>query len=79
MIGQADDGERLLRGVARVSFDIDAPEPREETQMVSACVEINQCVGCTDNSSLSHLTAMARLSWLGRAARNRHRYAIEQV
>jgi len=79
VVGQADDGERLLRGVARVSFDIDAPEPREETQMVSACVEINQCVGCTDNSSLSHLTAMARLSWLGRAARNRHRHAIEQA
>ena len=76
MVGQADDGERLLRGVARVSFNVDAPEPREETEMVSACVEINQCVGCTDNSSLSHLTAMARLSWLGRAARKRHRHAI---
>ena len=30
-----------------------------------------------DNSSLSHLAAMARLSWLGRAARNRYRHAIE--
>ena len=36
VVGQADDGERLLRGVACVSFDVDAPEPREEPQMVSA-------------------------------------------
>ena len=41
-------------------------------------VEINQCVGC-NNSSLSHFAAMTRPSWLGRAARNRHRYAIEQA
>ena len=41
------------------------------------CVEINQCVGC--NSSLSHFSAMARPSWLGRAGRNRQRHAIEQV
>ena len=40
------------------------------------CVEINQCVGCT---SLSHFSAMTWLSWLGRAARNRHRHAIEQA
>ena len=43
----------------------------------TTCVEINQCVGCT--SSLSHFSAMARPSWLGRAARNRHRHAIEQA
>ena len=35
--------------------------------LVDACVEINQCVGCP------------RPSWLGRAARNRHRHAIEQA
>ena len=46
---------------------------------VGGCVEINQCVGCTDNSSLSHFSAMTRPSWLGRAARNRHRHAIEQA
>ena len=45
----------------------------------STCVEINQCVGCTDNSSLSHFSAMTRPIWLGRAARNRHRHAIEQA
>ena len=35
------------------------------------CVEINQCVGCTHNSSLSHFGNDAP-TWLGRAARNRH-------
>ena len=46
---------------------------------VSGCVGINQCVGCTDNSSLSHFSATTRPSWLGRAVRNRHRQAIEQA
>ena len=32
-----------------------------------------------DNSSLSRFSAMTRPSWLGRAARNRHRHAIEQA
>ena len=43
------------------------------------CVEINQCVRCTNKSSLSHLPATTRLFWLGRAVRNRHRHAIEQA
>ncbi len=45
----------------------------------TGCVEINQCVGCTDNSSLSHFSAMTWPTWLGRAARIRHRHAIEQA
>ena len=36
-------------------------------------------LGAPDNSSLSHFPAMTRLSWLGRAARNRHRHAIERA
>ena len=35
--------------------------------------------GAPDNSSLSHFSAITRPSWLGRAARNRHRHAIEQA
>ena len=35
--------------------------------------------GPPDNSSLRHFSAMARPSWLGRAARNWHRHAIEQA
>ena len=33
--------------------------------------------GAPDNSSPSHFSAMTRPFWLGRAARNRHRHAIE--
>ena len=46
---------------------------------VRSCVEIKQWVGCTDNSSLSHFSAMTRPSWLGRAVSNRPRHAIEQA
>ena len=35
--------------------------------------------GAPDNSSLSHFSAMTLPSWLSRAARNRHRHAIEQA
>ena len=45
---------------------------------VPICVEINQCVGCTD-SSLSHFLAMTRLCRLRRAERNRHPHAMEQA
>jgi hypothetical protein len=49
-------------------------EPGQEYSQVVRCVEINQCVGCPILFS-----AMTRPSWLGRAARNRHRHAIEQA
>ena len=35
--------------------------------------------GAPENSSLSHFSAMTRPPWLGRAVRNRHHHAIEQV
>ena len=35
--------------------------------------------GAPDNSSLGHFSAMTRPSWLGRAVKNRHRHAVEQV
>ena len=47
--------------------------------VVLDCVEIDQCVGAPDNSSLSHFSAMTWPAWLGRAVRNRHRHAIEQA
>ena len=43
------------------------------------CVEIKSVPGAPDISSLSHLSAMTRPCWLGRAARNRHRHAIVQA
>ena len=42
-------------------------------------MEIKSVPGAPDISSLSHLSAMTRPCWLGRAARNRHRHAIEQA
>ena len=35
--------------------------------------------GAPDNSSLSHFSAMTRLSWLDRAVRNSPRHAVEQA
>ena len=45
------------------------------------CVEINQCVGCTAGQffTKSFLGDDAAGRWLRRAARNRHRHAIEQA
>jgi len=76
-------GHPLLSGADRVLnswralFSSAGGMPKLEAQrqrVVLRCVEINQCVGCTDNSSLSHFSVMTRPSWLGRAARNRHRH-----
>ena len=39
----------------------------EYAKLVETCVETNQCVGCADDSSLSHFSAMTRPRWLGRA------------
>ena len=48
-------------------------------QTVHDCVESTSASGAPDNSSLSHFSAMTRPTWLGRAARNRHRHAIKQA
>ena len=41
------------------------------------CVEINQCVGCTRQFFTKiFFSATTRPTWLGRAARKRHRHAI---
>ena len=53
-----------------------SPNLRAWAPWVVVCVEINKCVGCT---SPSHFSAMTLPSWLGRAARNRQRHAIEQA
>ena len=51
----------------------------DNVKQVHNCVEINQCVGCTGNSSLSHFAAMTQPCWLRRAVRNRYHHAIEQA
>ena len=58
------------------------PPPKEGDKTVPAQDPVwksNSVSGAPDNSSLSHFSAMTRPSWLGRAARNRHRHAIEQA
>ena len=46
---------------------------------VFTCVESTSASGAPDNSSLSHFSAMTRSTWPRRAARNRHRHAIEEA
>ena len=66
-------GTQLVDSVASRSIVSSAIENGlVDAEAATACVEINQCVGCI-------FSAMTRLSWLGRAARNRHRHAIEQA
>ena len=68
----ADDGPHIGAGDAD-DQDLLAAAAIFDVRVVVVCVSINQCVGCTDNSSLSHFSAMTRPSWLGRAAKNQHR------
>ena len=59
---------RMRRGGRRAAVD------------VGACVEINQCDGCTRQFfTKSFLGEKTRPCWLRRAVRNRHHHAIEQA
>ena len=58
------------------------PGPRHylhKCRVLQAVWKSTSASGAPDNSSLSHFSATTRPSWLGRAARNRHRHAIEQA
>ena len=61
----------------RATCKISQEKIEKDELRVCLCVEIDQYVGC--NSSLSHVSATTRPCWLRRAARNRHRHAIEQA
>jgi len=52
---------------------------RTVVELLLAVWKSTSASGAPDNSSLSHFSAMTRPTWLGRAARNRHRHAIEQA
>jgi len=70
--GVTEEGEAVdLAAVDTLQalFQISDKQADRLAQQVVTCVEINQCVGCTDNSSLSHFSAV----------RNQHRHAIEQA
>jgi len=51
----------------------------EDTEGLGLCEKSTSASGAPDNSSLSHFSAMTPPCWLRRAARNRHRHAIEQA
>jgi len=86
-----DDGTTLLVTAPHFLeyFEIDAAikalqkvigEKKLSITVVFAAVwKSTSATGAPDNSSLSHFSAMTWSSWLGRAARNRHRHAIEQA
>ena len=70
--GVTEEGEAVdLAAVDTLQalFQISDKQADRLAQQVVTCVEINQCVGCTDNSSLSHFSAV----------RNQHRHVIEQA
>ena len=66
-----DGKKRQLRRCGRHEYWLKAPT------MFYSVWKSTSASGAPDNSSLSHFPAMTRPSWLGRAARNWHRHAIE--
>ena len=58
--GDADLALRLQRSLDAAGFAFGPRSDLTELEEVVFCVEINQCVGCPDNSSLSHFAAMTR-------------------
>jgi hypothetical protein len=66
-----------LDRMARIGSVVDVD--RAKNWRCSAVWKSTSVSGAPDNSSLSHFSATTRPSWLGRAARNRHRHAIEQA
>ena len=63
-------GTPAARTASRTCTECSGPVPVWKSTSVS---------GAPDNSSLSHFSAMTWPRWLRRAARNRHRHAVEQV
>ena len=78
---RADDGEVWLHEETRVISVIGYSTPVSGHDLVTFTPvwKSTSASGAPDNSSLSHFSAMMRPSWLGRAVRNQHRHAIEQV
>ena len=73
------DEDVSLRALSRDALGESGAQLTSAFFVVTNCVEINQCVGCTRQFFTSHFSAMTRPSWLGRAVRNRHRHSIEQA
>ena len=56
-----------------------SPEKLKHEAAVAACVETNQCVGCTRQFFTKSFLGDDAACWLRRAVRKRHRHAIEQA
>ena len=80
-VGSSDDllGQGKLVNLLALKRTPNAPRQFKEPFKCKAVWKSTSASGAPDNSSLSHFSAMARLSWLRRAVRNRHRHAIEQA
>ena len=72
-------GEKLVLDSASLVAYSDAELGVQMVPTWYAVWKSTSASGAPDNSSLSHFSAMARPSWLGRATRKRHRHAIEQA
>jgi hypothetical protein len=81
------DLERLLRTclkedrsrVARDNLDLVAYWAPSDKSCRPKCRPVWKSTSASGASPLIHFLTMTRPSWLGRAARNRHRHAIEQA
>ena len=84
--GEAAPAARDAQGAAGAEAEVREAEvaaPRAaEHEEATGCVEINQCVGCTDNSSLSHFSATTLPCWLRKKkepASPRHRAGVASM
>jgi hypothetical protein len=73
---RSDVNSRKLTPEKLLELDADQLATKDKQEAVWKSTSAS---GASDNSSLSQFSAMTRPSWLGRAARNRHRHAIEQA
>ena len=72
-----DFNKNFISGNTDYEEKIDLLNRMRRTSTSWTVWEIDPCVGC--NSSRSHFSATMLPCWLRRAARNRHRHAIEQA
>ena len=73
----------MFKRTTLVSLRISCPgypeRPRTSRRRCRPVWKSTSASGVPGNSSLNHFSAMTRPRWLRRAARNRHRHAIEQA
>jgi len=73
---RSDVNSRKLTPEKLLELDADQLATKDKQEAVWKSTSASDA---PDNSPLSQFSAMTRPSWFGRAARNRHRHAIEQA